>query len=42
MIDTGAAKNALRSGVEYTTAATRPPGLSARYMPASARTWSGK
>jgi TolB-like protein/Tfp pilus assembly protein PilF len=42
MIFTGIEKKALRSGVEYTTADTRPPGRSARRMPASARCWSGK
>jgi hypothetical protein len=42
MIETGREKNWLRSGVEYTIAATRPPGRSDRRIPLSARCWSGK
>jgi hypothetical protein len=42
MIPTGIEKNELRSAVEYTTAAIRPPGFRHRCKPFSARCWSGK
>ena len=42
MIETGVEKNWLRSGVEYTIAATFPPGRSARRIPPRAACWSGK